>query len=96
MRRHAMTTEEAQAIALAGLAVLADQPERIGRFLSVSGVAPGDIRALAGTAAFQTAVLTHIRADESLLLVFAAQLGIDPARIGEAEAQLSGNRQPQF
>lgn len=90
MRRHAMTAEEAEAIALAGLAVLADQPERIGRFLSVSGVAPGDIRTLAATSAFQAAVLTHIRADESLLLVFAAQLDIDPATVGDAEAKLSG------
>ena len=95
MRRHAMTTEEAQAIAFAGLALLADQPERIGHFLSVSGVAPGDIRTLAGTSAFQTAILSHIRADESLLLVFAAQLGVDPARISEAEAQLSGGRRTE-
>ena len=90
MRQRTILTEEAQAIAMAGLAMLADQPERMARFLAVSGVEPAQIRGLAETADFQAAILGHIRSDESLLLVFVAQLGIEPIRVSEAEASLGG------
>ena len=90
MRRQAMSREEAEAIALAGLATLAQDPNRIARFFALSGLEPSQIRELATTPSFQTAVLGHFRGDESLLLVFAANLGIDPARVADAEALLSG------
>ena len=89
MRRDAMSREDAEAIALAGLGVLAEDPSRIGRFFSLSGLDPSQIRELALTPAFQTAVLTHIRADESLLLTFAANLGIEPAKVAAAETLLA-------
>jgi len=88
MRRKAVSRDDAEAIALSGLAMLADDPARMERFLALSGVAPGDIRAVASTAAFQLAVLGHIRSDESLLLSFAANNGIDPEAVGEAERVL--------
>lgn len=90
MRRQAVSREDAEALAMAGLGMLAEDPARIARFFSLSGLDPSQIRELALTPAFQTAVLTHIRGDESLLLAFAANLGIDPARIADAELLLSG------
>lgn len=91
MRRPAMTREDAEAIALAGLTMLAGEPERMGRFFGLSGLDPAEIRQLATSAAFQTAVLAHIRGDESLLLAFAANQALDPAQVAQAEAILSGN-----
>ena len=43
-----------------------------------------DIRAQAETPALMSAVLEHLAADESLLLVFAAGRGIAPDSIGRA------------
>ena len=89
MRKQAMTREDAEAIATAGLAALAENPERIARFFALSGLDPSQIRTLAPLPDFQAAVLAHIRADESLLLTFAANLGIDPPRIEQAETLLA-------
>jgi len=91
MRRPPVALEEAETIALSGLAMLADAPERMGRFFELSGLDATQIRELATTAAFQTAVLAFIRSDESLLLAFASNLGIDPARVADAEVLLSGS-----
>ena len=90
MRRQALTSDRAEAIALAGLSMLAGDPERIARFFALSGLDPADIRQLAMSATFQCAVLAHIRGDETLLLAFAANQDIDPLAIGEAERILSG------
>ena len=94
MIRRRLSQEDAEAIAVAGLALLANEPERLDRFLALSGLVPTEIRALAATAAFQAAVLAHIRADESFLLMFAANIGIPPELVGQAEALLGGSRQP--
>ena len=91
MRLPKMNLDEAETIAAAGLTLLAEVPERAGRFLALSGLDPANLRQIASTAAFQCAVLTHIRGDESLLLVLAARLGIDASRIADAERLLSGD-----
>lgn len=82
----------AEAIAYAGLSMLADEPERMARFFSLSGIDPRHIRKLAGTPAFQAAVLDHIRRDETLLLAFCANHRIDPLDVGRAERLLTGGR----
>ena len=90
MRRPPMTMEAARSIAFGGLGMLAEDPDRIARFFNLSGLDPAQIRELAGTPAFQAAVLAHIRADETLLLTFAANQAIDPEDVGRAEHLLSG------
>ncbi len=90
MRQQKMTDEVAEEIAIAGFGLLAEEPERTMRFLALSGLDPANLREIAATRDFQTAVLAHIRGDESLLLVLAARLGIDANRVSEAERQLSG------
>ena len=92
MRRQAVSREDAEGLAMAGLGMLAEDPARMARFFSLSGLDPSQIRELALTPAFQTAVLTHIRSDESLLLTFSANLGIEPTQVADAEALLSGQR----
>jgi hypothetical protein len=81
---------EAEAIAVAALAYLASDAERLGRFLAVTGLAPATIRAAAAEPSFLAAVLDHLAGDESLLIAFAASQAQDPARIAAARAVLAG------
>jgi Protein of unknown function (DUF3572) len=80
--------DAAEAIALQGLAFLAEDAARLQRFLMVTGLDPGEIRARAGTAELLAAVLEHLAGDESLLLVFAASRGIAPDDVAPAITRL--------
>ena len=82
------TLEAAEAIALQGLAFLAEDPGRLQRFVAVTGLEPGELRARADTPELLSAVLEHLAGDESLLLVFAASRGIAPETIAPAIALL--------
>lgn len=84
--------EEAELLAVAALSFLADDPERLGRFLAETGLEPEGLRSAAGTPGFLPAVLDHLIGNESLLLDFAADRGIDPAAIPAARAALPGAR----
>jgi hypothetical protein len=82
------TLEAAEAIALQGLAFLAEEPRRLQHFVTVTGFAPEELRARADTPQLLTAVLEHLAGDESLLLVFTASRGIAPEAITPAIALL--------
>jgi hypothetical protein len=84
------TLEAAEAIALQGLAFLAEEPQRLQRFVMVTGLDPAELRARADTPEFLAAVLEHLAGDESLLLVFTAGHGIAPEAIAPALALLQG------
>lgn len=60
------------------LGFLANEPERLGRFLALSGVEIGDIRAAAQNPDFLAGLLNHLLQDESLLLTFTAEQELDP------------------
>ena len=83
-----VTRESAESIAAQGLAFLAADPGRLARFLELTGLGPDQVRACADTPEFLTAVLEHIVADESLLLVFAANASVAPESIAPALAML--------
>jgi hypothetical protein len=80
--------EAAEAIALQGLAFLAEDRMRMARFLTVTGLDATEVRDRVGTAELNAAVLEHLAGDESLLLVFAASHGIAPESIAPAIALL--------
>ena len=82
--RQPMHREAAEAVALQGLAFLAEEPARMQRFFLVTGLEPGEIRARAGTPELLAAVLEHLAGDESLLLVFAASRQVAPESISLA------------
>ena len=82
------TREAAEAIALQGLAFLAEDAERLRRFVMVTGLDPGELRARAETAELLSAVLDYLAGDESLLLVFTSSRGIAPQSIAPAIALL--------
>lgn len=81
---------EAEAIAVEALGFLASDVERLGRFLSLTGLAPDTVRAAAGSPGFLAAVLDHLAQDESLLLVFAAHAGRPPQTVLRARDVLAG------
>ena len=88
--RKDLSTEAAEALAVSGLTFLASDLERIERFLSLSGLAPDNVRTAAADPGFLRAVLEHIAADESLLLAFAANEQIAPEAVPRALARLGG------
>ena len=85
-----LDSEAAATIALAGLRFLAEDTDRLGRFLLATGIGPAELRSRAGDPALLGAVLDHLLADESLLLVFAAETGLAPESIAPAQALLAG------
>ena len=90
MPRWAGRQPEAEAVAGEALAFLAEERERIERFLRLTGVDPARIREVAGERAFLAAVLDHLVADERLLLAFADESGRAVRDVGAAQARLSG------
>ena len=88
MKKAQIDLESAEAMALHALTFLASDGQRLGRFLTLTGIGPGDLRTWADAPHLQAAVLDHMLADESLLLVFATQAGMRPEDIGPAHALL--------
>jgi len=85
-----LTQEAAEGLAIQALTFIAGEPERLGRFLAVTGIGPAEIRAASSEPGFLTGVLEHLAGDERLLMDFAAEAGVDPADIGKAISTLTG------
>ncbi len=83
-----MTVDAAETLAVAALSFLAEDPETLGRFLTATGLGPETLRAAAADPGFLAAVLEHLLADESLLLVFAERRRIRPMMIAAARHAL--------
>lgn len=92
MVKKASTTSQdhAESIAIAALAFIAGDPDRLGHFLASTGMGPADIRTAAREPLFLAGVIGHIAADEQLLLAFAAEIGLPPAAIDHARKTLAG------
>jgi hypothetical protein len=73
-----LTLETAEGIAVQGLVFLTAEPARLSRFLTLTGLDPGEIGKQAETPQFLAAVLEHLLADESLLLSFATNASVAP------------------
>lgn len=75
--------------ALQALTFIAGDPDHAGRFMALSGIEPGALRAAAADPAFLSGVLDYLVADEPLLLLFAADAGLAPEAVVDAHARLS-------
>ena len=82
--------QAAEALAVAALAFLASEPEHLGGFLAATGVGPDQIRNASRDPNFLSGVLDHFSGNESLLIAFAHQHGIDPTEIERARMTLGG------
>lgn len=89
-RHGPITTEKAEELAIEALAFLAGEPERLDRFLGLTGLDHASIRSAATQPGFLAAVLDHVTADEALLLAFAAQAQQPPESIAAARERLAG------
>jgi hypothetical protein len=85
-----ITREFGENIAIQALAFLAADPERLGRFLAMTGIGPEAIRQAAADPAFLAGVLDHVASDELLLLAVAEYAGVKPATVERAHLALSG------
>jgi hypothetical protein len=84
-----VSQEAAEQIAIAALGFIASEPERLDRFLSITGLGPDTLRAAASQKGFLGQILSHLADDESLLLAFAANVGESPASIAAAHQTLN-------
>jgi Protein of unknown function (DUF3572) len=82
--------QAAEDLAIQALNFLATEPQRLSRFLALSGLAPDSIRAAAAESGFLAGVLAHLGQDESLLVAFAAEAGVKPADVDRARRLLAG------
>lgn len=88
-KRPALTKSSADTMAIEVLSFLAGNPERIERFLALSGLSPSQLRTAAAEPGFLAAVLDYLASDEKLLLAFAAEAGHHPEDIAKAREILS-------
>src|SRR5271169_902923 len=77
-------------VAIAALGFLADDSERLERFLALSGLGPHNLRRAAADPSFLSAVLEYLAGDEQLLLAFASRQGWSPADVVRARDALGG------
>jgi hypothetical protein len=73
-----LSDDEAEIIALKALGFLVSSADRADRFLALTGLAPGDLPAMAGDRQFLAGVVEQLLADESLLLAFSEDNNVDP------------------
>jgi len=82
--------KDGEDFAIAALAYLASEPDRLERFLSLSGLGPHNLRHAAADPGFLIAVLDYLLGDEPLLIGFAAEQNIAPERVAAARRAMDG------
>ena len=90
MRQFHRQQRDAELIGIQALGFLAGEPERLERFLALTGVLPEDLRRRAGEPELLAAVLDHVLADETLLFLFADAAGLHPSEVADARRELPG------
>jgi Protein of unknown function (DUF3572) len=88
-RRPEMTRESAEMLAIEALGFLAQEPERLGRFLALTGIEAQSLRAAALEPNFLLGVLDHLAGDERLLHQFSEQKEIAPEMVPRARDLLA-------
>jgi hypothetical protein len=91
--RASMRRDAAESLAVQALTFLAGDPERLARFLALTGIGPDRIRSAAASPGFLAGVLDHVASEEALLMAFAEQSGIDPADVARARQALAGDQE---
>jgi hypothetical protein len=86
--REKMTRERAETIGLDSLAFLAAMPERIERFMHLSGLNAPALRARASDPDFLRAVLDFLLTEDALVADFCKEHGLDARDIHMAHRML--------
>ncbi len=87
-RRPEMAQELAEMLAVQALSFIAAEPERLGRFLAITGIEAQSLRDAAREPNFLSGVLDHLVGDDSLMRAFAEHDGIDPLDVVRARSVL--------
>jgi len=90
MKNSDTNASQAEVTALDALRFLASEPARFSRFLSLSGLEPQHISALAGKPDFLASVMDYLLSDEKLLLEFAENDSLPPQTIINLRQKLPG------
>jgi len=80
--------DAAESLAVQALSFLAGEPERLARFLALTGIGPDRIRAAAASPGFLAGVLDHLASDDALVTAFAAEAGVAPEEVEKARRVL--------
>lgn len=78
-------------IAIKGIQYLAGDEEQLGRFLTLTGCDPSDLRTNAESPGFLAGILEFFMGNEPTLLAFCAQYSINPEDIAIAQHVLGTN-----
>jgi Protein of unknown function (DUF3572) len=81
--------DDAEATAVAALGFLAADPERLSRFVALSGLDVAHLRLAAQDEGFLAGIMAYVVADDALLLDFAATIGRKPEEIASAHHVLN-------
>jgi len=84
-----LAAEVAEVLATQALGFIAQDEERLGRFLALTGMGPGEIRTAARERHFLVGVLDYVSGDEDLLVAFAGYAGIAPGTLEAARQALA-------
>ena len=85
-----MTSEQAEILAIKALTFLAHSGEDLDRFMTLSGIAPTDLRSRAGDPEILAAVLDFMLSDDSRITTFCEEVAIDPRELHAARRALPG------
>ncbi|MBX2855365.1 MAG: DUF3572 domain-containing protein [Rhodobacteraceae bacterium] len=92
----AMEPQAAELLGAQALGFLAERPEEMGRFLTITGVDLDVLRSNAGAPELLAAVLDFLRGDEELASAFCAAAEITPEKLTAARAALPGGDVPHW
>ena len=91
-RRPEVTRESAEMLAIQALSFIAEEPERLSRFLAITGLEAQSLRDAAREPNFLLGVLDHLAGDERLLTEFASLHELTPETVTRARDLLAGAR----
>ena len=87
-----VTRELAETVAIQALSFIAEEPERLDRFLALTGIEAQSLRDAAREPNFLLGVLDHLAGDDRLLRDFATQRELPPEVVTSARDLLAGAR----
>jgi hypothetical protein len=91
-RRLEVTREWAESVAIQALSFMAEDPERLDRFMALTGIESQSLRDAAREPNFLLGVLDHVAGDERLLRDFTTQRELEPEFVIRARDLLAGAR----
>ena len=82
--------QAAEIVAIQALSFLAEEPQRLGRFLAETGLGPENLRSAATSPAFLVTVLDFVLRDDGMVKDFAKATDLTPSAVVAARDVLGG------